>query len=649
MLLWAPSVLPVVLLLATVGHSGAGPPQSAAAPSHDQLVAAAETIVNGSRELGFTPSDCILCLRDTKNVSQCVIPCDGVITIRTDIENIPKKSTQLLQEVITNSQDAYGTKNHNVANSRGGITKKTHSRQQMNGTDGRIARGRQTTLPPLSGPGHDDPRRAQKLITTDASQQNQRVFALTTDPDFVDQIFPSSHNVFTKLARKLDSRKSSKESSRDGVTWDKRVETPTSHLLSIGATDNVKFITDHKLFYKRLPASVFECPWIEEIMKNAANECSNSCIGKKSHYNLREEAACFGGCYSQFSFKCENLDKHAKTHRHLKEKSDTQERPGVGVFSKMENMISSMSGKVGQMMRGAWKRISSSRPDPRNLPTIENSISVVHISDSNHENEPRITIQVAENSGKPRFDIQPVGFEVFMKSFDNSESHPFKLMDSVMGKKLLGKAHDPFMENDIFPFMNGFLDEGFRPQQFVHFEHLPSMTFRNRPRFHLSLPEFERNKKHELNSEMSRQRDLNHEKFAKWLRSDANRTPNVKSNIGDVSNKDLLSQLKAPGPPKESNDESRVNKKEIKVQYLDLLECISRKSGMPRWMIVSALLVVALVLLWLCASLAVSVEERGGKCEESVALLEEEEDILEAPSLPEKRGVPVDETLQVVA
>lgn len=36
---------------------------------------------------------------------------------------------------------------------------------------------------------------------------------------------------------------------------------------------------------------------------------------------------------------------------------------------------------------------------------------------------------------------------------------------------------------------------------------------------------------------------------------------------------------------------------------LDLLECISRKSGMPRWVIAIAIFASALVVLWLCFSL----------------------------------------------
>ena len=44
-------------------------------------------------------------------------------------------------------------------------------------------------------------------------------------------------------------------------------------------------------------------------------------------------------------------------------------------------------------------------------------------------------------------------------------------------------------------------------------------------------------------------------------------------------------------------------------QHLDLLECISRKSGLPRWFIAITIFASALVVLWLCFSLTAPPED----------------------------------------
>ena len=45
------------------------------------------------------------------------------------------------------------------------------------------------------------------------------------------------------------------------------------------------------------------------------------------------------------------------------------------------------------------------------------------------------------------------------------------------------------------------------------------------------------------------------------------------------------------------------------LQQLDLLECISRKSGLPRWVIGMTIFASALLVVWLCFSLYSPVEE----------------------------------------
>lgn len=47
----------------------------------------------------------------------------------------------------------------------------------------------------------------------------------------------------------------------------------------------------------------------------------------------------------------------------------------------------------------------------------------------------------------------------------------------------------------------------------------------------------------------------------------------------------------------------------VQLQQLDLLDCISRKSGLPRWLIASTVFTSALVVFWLCFSLSTPIED----------------------------------------
>ena len=74
--------------------------------------------------------------------------------------------------------------------------------------------------------------------------------------------------------------------------------------------------------------------------------------------------------------------------------------------------------------------------------------------------------------------------------------------------------------------------------------------------------------------------------------------------------KDLEEDKIATGAKEGSNVDSNT----VQPQQLDLLDCISRKSGLPRWLIASTVFTSALVVFWLCFSLSAPMEEnKNGK------------------------------------
>ncbi|KAF2367598.1 hypothetical protein FHG87_001645 [Trinorchestia longiramus] len=507
-----------------------------------------------------------------------------------------------------------------------------------------------TTVQPASHPVQDHPVHASRQITTDSSGTDERK---TTTPQSSNPSLPLDHktpefDVFAKLANKLGSsvKKTMHPLIRLSLDEPKSIGIfPAPQKISIIEIIKKKNNIDFEKLHQEHMEDAMHCPMIFERFEEAKHSCRLACT--KAYSAQKEQEACVAGCQLQASSSTDQVRTQLA--------EPALDGPD-GIFSAIRQMFSSFASRIGQSLYSTWSAITNSRKDngqlhsgfgapelplPRGFGTSElkaaekqpshvelevyieksgprtvqkktiigpkgrviDAETIVHVSGHSSPLTPgQMLHQQLENHKKMMHQEMEMQGKLLAEDPSSIEIELNKQLE-VMGKHLTKNAKKIEGEHPFFqPFFNQFL--------------LPKINNKDDPE-----PKSSRNNVESIKEKQDSYLFGNlfpfPSTFTSILRTDEKKNNGLETDDlmfrHNAVNKDekKIANNMATGEQSEKSDSQRNAAVEdiMPVQQMDLLDCISRKSGLPHWLIVFSLYTSVLVVFWLCFLLYAYVVE----------------------------------------